>query len=460
VNYFDVADLPGDVPAGCAFAVNDDNNEAYVMRWGVVEGDHALKFTPQWEAEDFVTPGGFLTEPPEASASGAYYVRFTPLNAGDEATIDFDLIASGGTWEELQALEGSYHVYVRVREKSAGRKFYMKMRPETYYDWLGDYSDQTDALPLDDWGLVNLGKVDIPPVEVRDEWPLHSLTIKVWMQSKDATGTLDVDYLLLVPSATGGVVSFSKGPLLYSFVVDTTVDPPLAQVMHWNETTGGYRTTPQKGVRYLGHYPELKPNSRAKFILSADRARVMDYDNLDAYDTDSALFTSTTYEYLAQEIYAYNAGNVQVVWLYLKAVGTLTDNLTLEIQTDSGGEPSGTPVTNGVSSSVAMSGISTSDYAWVAFTFSPVPSVSADTIYHLVLKSDQGAADASNYIVWGQDTNGAYALGNCETYDSVGAAWTTWADYDYLFKFYLGGNELDDTYDVRLKYEPRFLLCP
>jgi len=463
VNYFDVADLPGDVPAGCAFAVNDDNNQGYIMRWGKMEGDHAHKFTAQWEAEDFVTPAGFLTEPTEASASGAYYVRFTPASADDTSSIDFELVSTDGTWEQLDTYRGTYYVYVRCRVKSSARNFAIKMSQKTYSDWQGDYTDEVDALPMDEWGLVNLGKIEIPPTGVRDDWPLYSFGIELVLRSVDGAGTLDIDYIWLMPAANGGVASFPRTLLPNSFTIDTTVDPPLAENYDWNEVTGDYRTVPLKGMRYLGAYPTLKPNSNARFLLSVERAIVMDYDNLDAYNTDSPLKTSTTYEYLAQKIWAWNAGGVRVLWLYLKATGTfeVTDTIQVEIQSNSGGsgEPSGSPITNGVSDTVDMDELSTSDYAWVAFSFSTAPSLEALTTYHIVLKTNN-AVDASNYVTWGQDTDGNYLNGNCETYDSVGAAWTQWTDYDYLFKMDLGGNILDDSYTIHLMYEPRYLLVP
>jgi len=106
--------------------------------------------------------------------------------------------------------------------------------------------------------------------------------------------------------------------------------------------------------------------------------------------------------------------------LWLKASGAPTDNLTVQIQTDSGGLPSGTVVTNGASNAVAGSTIGGS-YGWVAFDFSVPPQLTAaPTQYHLVLRRS-GAVDGTNYYLWGADQSSpGYADGAGSVY---GGSW-------------------------------------
>lgn len=79
----------------------------------------------------------------------------------------------------------------------------------------------------------------------------------------------------------------------------------------------------------------------------------------------------------------------------LRKVGSPTGNLTIEIQGDSAGSPDGTPITNGTSNTLAMSGLTT-DYVEKTFTFSSAFTLVADTTYWIVLKRSD-AVNGSNY---------------------------------------------------------------
>lgn len=104
---------------------------------------------------------------------------------------------------------------------------------------------------------------------------------------------------------------------------------------------------------------------------------------------------------------------VPYIDLYLKRTGTRSGDLTLEIQSNSAGLPSGTAISSGVSAVVLASSVSTS-WGLVRFTFSS-PSITGGTQYHIVLKTTD-TADNSAYIEVGTDTsspgyaNGAVAL--------------------------------------------------
>jgi hypothetical protein len=118
-------------------------------------------------------------------------------------------------------------------------------------------------------------------------------------------------------------------------------------------------------------------------------------------DTDLALGQYATNERRAQGFKPSVSRTVDRVSLWLKATGAPTDNLTVEIQTNSGGLPSGTVVTNGTSNAVAGTSIGSS-YGWIAFDFPTLPQLTAGTQYHLVLKRS-GPVDSANYYVWGAD---------------------------------------------------------
>lgn len=107
---------------------------------------------------------------------------------------------------------------------------------------------------------------------------------------------------------------------------------------------------------------------------------------------------------------------VLYVDILLKRTGTLAGNLALEIQTNSAGLPSNTVITNGTSTTVLASSVTTG-YTLIRFTFATPPSITASTQYHMVLTTTDVASNTA-YIEWGIDissppyANGAFALLN------------------------------------------------
>lgn len=111
------------------------------------------------------------------------------------------------------------------------------------------------------------------------------------------------------------------------------------------------------------------------------------------YSVSYALYGgSGTAEELGQSFTTGGALTVAGVYFTGHKVGSPTDNLVLEIQTNSGGLPSGTVV--GSSGTVAGTDITAG--SWRLFRASVSASLSASTTYHLVFRRD-GARDTSNY---------------------------------------------------------------
>lgn len=112
------------------------------------------------------------------------------------------------------------------------------------------------------------------------------------------------------------------------------------------------------------------------------------------------------------------------IYATIAKVGAPADNLTIEIQSDSAGSPSNTPITNGTSNNVAGSGLSTTDSTYQTFTFASAFSLTADTPYWVVFKRT-GAADSTNYyLVTGTQSSSDYASFVGKLYTASGAAWT------------------------------------
>lgn len=152
-------------------------------------------------------------------------------------------------------------------------------------------------------------------------------------------------------------------------------------------------------------------------------------DDLDLTVTTVALDFG---EQLAQGIQLSSASEISPIKLYLRKVGSPTDNLTVEIQADSSGDPSGTPVTNGTSDIVLASTLS-SDFGFIEFAFSTSPSLSASTQYHIVLKTDGSQSD-TDFVIWGTDASSpSYAGGQLKSYN--GSTWDAEGD-DTIFQIY------------------------
>ncbi len=137
---------------------------------------------------------------------------------------------------------------------------------------------------------------------------------------------------------------------------------------------------------------------------------------------------------LAQGIQISNNATISKIRLWLKKTGSPTGNLTVKLQTDSGGNPSGTTVSNGTSATVAASSLSTS-YGWIEFTFSTHPALSGGVQYHIVLETADSASN-SNYVVWGADSSSPSYASGVMKYESS-STWTA-ESKDAIFQVIAG----------------------
>lgn len=165
-------------------------------------------------------------------------------------------------------------------------------------------------------------------------------------------------------------------------------------------------------------------------------------EDIDLVVTLSAV---TEKDRLAQSFQLSSGESIGSVKLWLKKEGTPADNLTVKIMPDSTGDPSGTPVTNGTSDSVATSTLSTS-YGWIEFPFSTAPSLSGSTTYWIVLETD-GTQSDTDYVVWGADgSSPGYANG--EGKSELASTWSA-EGVDFIFDV-LG---VSITYDSPAAYD-------
>ena len=106
---------------------------------------------------------------------------------------------------------------------------------------------------------------------------------------------------------------------------------------------------------------------------------------------------------VAQSFQVTGTQEVATVKLWLKKSGSPTGTMTLRIETDNSGDPSGTLADANLTVDVAESSVGTS-YADVTFTFATPANISGSTTYWIVLSTDRSNS-ISNYVTWGIDSS-------------------------------------------------------
>lgn len=135
----------------------------------------------------------------------------------------------------------------------------------------------------------------------------------------------------------------------------------------------------------------------------------------------------------AQSFTPASSGALNSVTLYLKKVGT-PSNKTVRIVTDSGGKPSKTSL----ASATLDTSLVTGSYGWISVPFSSTPDLVSGTKYWIVVDS---STDASDYLVWGEDSDANYLRGEgmySPNWSAKSPTWTaTGTDLD--FRAWMGG---------------------
>ena len=109
--------------------------------------------------------------------------------------------------------------------------------------------------------------------------------------------------------------------------------------------------------------------------------------------------TGDVYTSLAHQLSPVAGHPVSSISLYMRKVGTPTGTLTLRVETDNAGEPSGELVNYNAEATVDVSTLNTS-FANVSFDFNGFFNVRSIYTYWIVLTSDSGVS-STDYAVWG-----------------------------------------------------------
>ena len=109
-----------------------------------------------------------------------------------------------------------------------------------------------------------------------------------------------------------------------------------------------------------------------------------------------------------------------------------TDNITIRIETDSAGVPSGTLVDANATGTMLQSAID-GTFAWVEQTFTPFVLVK-DTVYHLKITIPTQTGGSRNHML-ADMSSPTYTYGSqCRSIN--GGAWATLVTHDLYFRVY------------------------
>ena len=128
---------------------------------------------------------------------------------------------------------------------------------------------------------------------------------------------------------------------------------------------------------------------------------------------------------VAQGFKVSTTGAYPSLWLLLLKVGT-PGAISLQVETDTAGSPSGIAVANGTTI-IAQVSVSTT-VSWVRVDFATAPTLTAGTQYHLTMRA--ASAGATSYYEWRGSVNDAYANGVAKYSTDNGATWAVVASLD------------------------------
>lgn len=145
--------------------------------------------------------------------------------------------------------------------------------------------------------------------------------------------------------------------------------------------------------------------------------------------------TGTVKDRLAEQFQVSGQSSIAQAILYLQKVGTPIGTMTLRIETDSGGQPSGTLADANATGTLAESGLAAA-YALATFTFAGSITLQPRVVYWLVLSTSR-AASGVDYVQWGADASSpTYAYQNAS--GGTASIASVWTAESKTFCFYIG----------------------
>ena len=152
----------------------------------------------------------------------------------------------------------------------------------------------------------------------------------------------------------------------------------------------------------------------------------------------------------AQKLVANSRGRVGFVRIKVKKTEAVAGNLNaatiqVAIHEDSAGAPAALAITNGTSTALAVSDLSTTARLR-GLSFATAPELDATKTYWLCVSyATSTGVGAADYVSWQADSAGAYGQGR-SFYD--GATWTAYAGQDHVFDLFNDQTRLGEDYSI------------
>ena len=175
-----------------------------------------------------------------------------------------------------------------------------------------------------------------------------------------------------------------------------------------------------------------KHDGATTFTEQFDCRRLVWFDTTANNDTDMLVGDQAATERAQAQSFQLAAGQtLKGLELYLKKNAGTPGDITVRIETNTAGVPSGTLAD--ASATGTITAFTTATYSWVSINFSTSFALSASTVYWIVLKIAAGAND--NNYAWGTDgSTPSYSNGNMAASADGGGTWTADTAKDALFR--------------------------
>jgi len=166
-------------------------------------------------------------------------------------------------------------------------------------------------------------------------------------------------------------------------------------------------------------------------------------DPINSYETglDTGYTFSTTDGGAANEQYAQQftlggtSRQIDAISVLMAKTGTPAGTMVAEIYADSGGLPTGSALgtSTALTINTAVTGTHPAGYSFIGFTFSTPISLTASTVYHLVIRTIGFTQNAGiTDLYWGGDAGGTHT-GDGETYNDGTSTWSAIAPATVLY---------------------------
>lgn len=166
-----------------------------------------------------------------------------------------------------------------------------------------------------------------------------------------------------------------------------------------------------------------------------DTSRILSFDSVSGGDTDYQVGDLSGTEYARAMGFQLSAeqakSKMSGLSMYLKKNAGTPGDITVRIETNSAGVPSGTLADASATGTIVA--FTTSAYGWVNVTFPAAFSLSATTTYWIVLKT-AAASNDNNYAWLADGSSPAYASGNMASSNDGGSTWTAIPGSDAYFR--------------------------